>query len=263
MHLFPIEIDDTQLIAKGLRAATRFFEAMASNKQSYKNVNAIATEIDSPFLNVAYFGSIDVNEMHDICQNVSEFFSHYQVPWSLVVTPLSSPQNLPEYLQREKFGLLESVPCMYCDLSTSIAKAAPVGLIVKELLSSDNLLDWIKPICEGFEAEDGGEAFRKLNTKISEKEGVFKQFVGTMDGNVVSSGTLFMIEDVVMIHNIATKTAALKKGYGTFLTQHLMKVAKDLGYKHCYLESSESGYNIYRKCGFRVYGVNHYFIKLQ
>ncbi len=260
---FSIEIEDSELAVKGLRATTRFFDALASNHQLYKNVNAIVTGIDSPFLNVAYLGRIDVNDMHEICQNVSDFFSHYETPWTMVVTPLSLPLNLPEHLEREKFGLIESAPCMYCDLSQMAPYLPHPQLVIEQLLSSDNLLDWIKPICEGFEAEDDGEEFRKLNVKICEQEGVLKQFVAWFEGEAVTSGTLFIIDDVAMIHNIATKTAALKKGFGTSLTQYLMNVAKELGYKHCFLESSESGYNIYRKCGFKVYGVNHYFVKKQ
>jgi predicted GNAT family acetyltransferase len=260
---FSIEIEDSELTFKGLRATTRFFDVLASNHQLYKNVNAIVTGIDSPFLNVAYLGHVDINDMHDICQNMSDFFSHYQIPWTMVMTSLSLPLSLPEQLEREKFGLIESVPCMYCDLSKMDPYSPNTELVIKQLLSSDNLIDWIKPICEGFEAEDGGEEFRKLNAKVSEQSGVFKQFVAFIESEVVSSGTLFMVDDVAMIHNIATKTASLKKGYGTSLTQYLMNVAKELGYKHCFLEASESGYNIYRKCGFRVYGVNHYYVKKQ
>lgn len=261
---FSIEIEDSELIIKGLRATTRFFEALASNKLSYKNVKAIVTEIDSPFLNVAYLGQIDINDMHDICLNVSDFFSHYQSPWSFIITPLSSPETLAEYLKREKFGLIEVVPAMYCDLLEMKEQTQPHSeLVVKELLSSDNLLDWIKPIAEGFGSNDEGEAFRRLNIKVSEQDGVFKHFIAFFENEVVTSGTLFMVDDVAMIHNIATKTTALKKGYGTAITSHLMSIAKELGFKHCFLESSEDGYNIYRKCGFKVYGVNHYYVKKQ
>jgi len=263
MQHFSIEIQDPQLALKGLRAATRFFEVLASNSKTYKNVTAIVTGIDSPFLNIAYLDKIDTDEIHDICETVTEFFSHYQTLWTFVVTPLSQPVNLREYLQREKFGLLESVPCMYCDLST-VNTALPSEIVVEELISSDNLLEWIKPICEGFgPGDDNGEEFRKLNAKISQQDGIFKQFIAYSGNQVVSSGTLFMIEDMVMIHNIATKKDSLKKGYGTALTLKLMDVAKNLGYRDCFLESSESGYNLYRRCGFRVYGINDYYVKKQ
>ncbi|HRE31346.1 MAG TPA: GNAT family N-acetyltransferase, partial [Candidatus Berkiella sp.] len=67
----------------------------------------------------------------------------------------------------------------------------------------------------------------------------------------------------VMIHNIATKKSALRRGYGTTLTRHIMNVAKQLGFRNCFLKCSDSGYNIYRRCGFRIYGVNHYYVKKQ
>ncbi|MGE3319164.1 MAG: GNAT family N-acetyltransferase [Candidatus Berkiella sp.] len=263
MHHFPIEIQDPQLVIKGLRATTRFFEMLASNSKIYKNTSAIVTGIDSPFLNVAYLNKIDVNEVHDICENISEFFGHFQTLWTFVVTPLSQPDNLKDYLKHEKFELLESVPCMYCDLSM-VNTALPSDIVVEELISSDNLLEWIKPICEGFgPGDDNGEEFRKLNAKISQQDGVFKQFIAYSGNQVVSSGTLFLTEESVMIHNIATKKDSVKKGYGSALTIKLMDVAKNLGYKDCFLESSDSGYNLYRRCGFRVYGVNDYYVKKQ
>lgn len=263
MEQFPIDINDPQLVIKGIRATTRFFEVLATNSKTYKNVKAIVSGIDSPFLNVAYLDKIDVTEMQDICENISEFFSHYQTLWTFVVTPLSQPTDLRVHLEQQKYSLLESVPCMYCDLST-VNTALPSEIVVEELISSDNLLEWIKPICEGFGAgDDNGEEFRKLNAKISQQDGIFKQFIAYAGNQVVSSGTLFMVEDMVMIHNIATKKDSLNKGYGSALTLKLMDVAKNLGYKDCFLESSESGYNLYRRCGFRVYGLNDYYVKKQ
>ncbi|HRE31347.1 MAG TPA: hypothetical protein PLD88_05170, partial [Candidatus Berkiella sp.] len=105
---------------------------------------------------------------------------------------MSTPANLHELLLQEKFGLIESVPCMYCDLSAIDTELHHADIFVEELLSSDNLLKWIQPICEGFEAKDGGEAFRQLNEQVCKETGVFKQFIAYLEGEVVSSGTLFL-----------------------------------------------------------------------
>lgn len=261
MQSFLIELKDEQLVVKGLRATTRFYETLSSHHQVYKNVDAYVTGIDSAFLNVAYLGNIEVKAIGEIYDKVSDFFGKYLIPWTFIVTPLSQPTDLPAYLQRENLGVLEWVPCMYCDLTSVNLEASHPDLRIEELKNNDDLQDWIKPISEGFGSTDEGEAFRQLNVKISAQD-VFKHFVAYAKGEVVSAGTLFMVEDMVMIHNVATKNAALKKGYGTTLTLYLMNAAKALGYKHCFLESSESGYQIYRKCGFRVYGVNQYFARL-
>lgn len=56
-----------------------------------------------------------------------------------------------------------------------------------------------------------------------------------------------------MIHNVATKTDFKKRGLGTTLTLHMMRIAKDMGFKHCCLDSSEEAFSLYNKIGFKVY----------
>ena len=80
-----------------------------------------------------------------------------------------------------------------------------------------------------------------------------RHFVGYHDGNIVSSGTLFISHGSVMLHNLATKTAYTNRGFGTALTLHMMKCAKEIGIQHFFLDSSADGVSIYKKIGFKVY----------
>ena len=56
-----------------------------------------------------------------------------------------------------------------------------------------------------------------------------------------------------MLHNLATKTAYTKRGFGAALTLHMMQYAKEMGIQHFFLDSSVDGVSIYKKIGFRVY----------
>ncbi len=259
MQNLSIEIQNNALIKKGMQATTAFFASLASHHRLINGVDAYHTGIDSPFLNVAYCGTVDETTLSATTRAISDFYSPFRSPWSMVVTPLSQPPFLVESLSKQELQLIESVPCMYLDLSTFAPLAHHPDIVIEELSIDDSLHEWIKPICDGFGVTDEGEAYRLLNVAVGEKKGVLKQFIARTKSEVVSSGTLFITDDAVMLHNIATKNSALRKGYGAALTQQLMQAAKNDGFKDCFLESSESGYNIYRRCGFRVYAVNHYF----
>jgi len=56
-----------------------------------------------------------------------------------------------------------------------------------------------------------------------------------------------------MLHNLATKIAYTKRGFGTALTLHMMQCAKEMGIQHFFLDSSADGVSIYQKIGFKVY----------
>lgn len=64
-----------------------------------------------------------------------------------------------------------------------------------------------------------------------------------------------------MIHNLATKKAFTKRGIGTALSLHMMERAIQLGFKHCFLDSSEDAFNIYKNIGFKVYSTTTVYIQ--
>ena len=69
----------------------------------------------------------------------------------------------------------------------------------------------------------------------------------------MSAGTLFIHDDSVMIHNIATKPTYRKRGFGAAITLYAMQEAKRLGKKHCFLDSSPKGLGVYQGLGFKTY----------
>ena len=76
-----------------------------------------------------------------------------------------------------------------------------------------------------------------------------------------AAGTLFMSENSVMLHNLATKTQFQRRGIGTALVIHQMAIAKQLGFKHCFLDSSEKAFGLYQNLGFEVYGATKVYSK--
>jgi ribosomal protein S18 acetylase RimI-like enzyme len=88
-----------------------------------------------------------------------------------------------------------------------------------------------------------GEVFRAL-AGIS-------WYVGRIDGIVVSTALAFEIDHVVGIFNVATSPEHRRRGHGAALTARAAQDGFARGCELAYLQSSELGYGVYRKLGFR------------
>ena len=181
---------------------------------------------------------------------VTKFFKAHGLPWSWFITPASHGNDLIE----QGFTLLEEAPAMYFDLSQALPTRQSTLITIRELDKNDDLTTWIGPINEGFGAKEGDDSYRKLNADILNSGcKKLKHYVAYHQDKLAAAGTLFLSNDSVMIHNVATKIDFKNLGIGTALTLHMMQDAQQLGFKHCFLDASEEAFNLYKKIGFKVY----------
>ncbi len=250
MNKIRIELHDEKIIQKGISSITDFYHTLAIDEHKFSDAIAFATGIDSPFLNVLFDFRLERNNSANLVEAATTFFNQHKSPWGWFITPASSNNDLTDY----GFILLEEAPAMYFDLSNEIPNLKSNSITILELHQGDDLTTWIQPINEGFGAKEEDDGYRKLNADILNRgEKKLKHYVAYYKNKLAAAGTLFLSNDAVMIHNVATKTDFKKCGLGTTLTLHMMEEAKKLGFKHCFLDSSEDAFNLYKKIGFRVY----------
>jgi N-acetylglutamate synthase-like GNAT family acetyltransferase len=143
---------------------------------------------------------------------------------------------------------------MYFNLSDEIPDISNTSLEIKK--GDKDLTAWIQPIREGFSSTDDCETYRKLNATLQQNgEHKLRHFIVYYDKEPASSGTLFLSNNSVMLHNLATKHKFRNKGIVTALTLYMMQMAKNMGFKHCFLDASDEEFHLYQKIGFKVYGV--------
>lgn len=250
MNKIRIEFHDEIIIQKGIKSITDFYHTLAINELKFTDAIAFATGVDSPFLNVLFDFRLERINSANLVKAATKFFNHHTSHWGWFITPASGNNDLSEY----GFTLLEEVPAMYFDLLNEIPNLKSNSVTIHELHQDDDLTLWIQPINEGFGAKDEDDGYRKLNADILNKGGKkLKHFIAYYKDRLAAAGTLFLSDDSVMIHNVATKTDFKKRGLGTTLTVHMMEEAKKLGLRHCFLDSSQDAFNMYKKIGFRVY----------
>lgn len=248
MKKIMIELHNQDITQKGLAAILDFYRTMSIYTLEFSDVFAFVTGIDSPFLNVVIDTRPHRQNSANLIEHVSDFFAKHHVPWGWFIAPGTHENDLTEH----GFSLLEESPAMYCDLSLPLPIVQSDPITMQEVRPDDDLKIWIQPINEGFGAKEGDDSYRQLNVDKN-TTGKLRHFVAYYENTIAAAGTLFLSQDAVMLHNLATKTAYTKRGIGTALTLHMMEHAKRLGFRHCFLDSSEEGFNLYKKAGFKVY----------
>lgn len=247
---YQLEIENSDVTKIGIKSIIDFYNAMSINKLQNDGAFAFVTGVPSPFLNVVIDTRHNRYTSDELLKNFNYLFEKYNMSWVWFINPASYENDLESL----GFKLIEEAPAMYFDLEKKLPDLVTQDLKIQELDRADDLKLWINPIKEAYEAPQEDDSFRKLNFDILQKGSTqFKHFIAIHENEVVGAGTLFCTNESVMLHHLATKKAYLRRGIGTALTIFMMNRAKKLGFKHCFLDSSEDGFNMYKKLGFKIY----------
>ena len=74
-----------------------------------------------------------------------------------------------------------------------------------------------------------------------------------MAGEPVATATSFFAAGVAGVYCVSTVEPARRQGIGAAVTLAALREARDLGWSIGVLGSSEMGYGVYRRLGFREY----------
>lgn len=251
-----IELLDEKLTKLGIEAIIDFYKTMAIDQLQLPGLSAFVTGADSLSLNVVIDTRKNANFNLETIKLMSEFFIAHGVPWGWFITAAVETSNIKEH----GFNLSYETPGMYFDLDNPLPEIQMDSIVIKE--EGNDFKEWILPLQEGFPSEDNCEVYRKLNASLLNKgEKKLRHYSAYSDNESAVSGTLFLSDKSVMVHNLAAKNKFRKRGIGTALTVYMMSVAKKMGYKHCFLDSSDEGFNLYSKLGFKVYCVTSVYEK--
>jgi GNAT superfamily N-acetyltransferase len=163
--------------------------------------------------------------------------------------------NCPDwepFLSRHGFGFSNDTPGMALDLQTLHDPAHGMDrLEIHEVTEEETLRTWSHVFTIGYGLPQEWEpAVHELGQGLGFDLSI-RNFLGYWSGKPIATSTLFSGAGVAGIYNVATLPAARGKGIGAALTLQPLYIAREMGYHVAVLQSSEMGYNIYRKLGFR------------
>jgi len=167
------------------------------------------------------------------------------------------------HLRAAGFGL-DTSPGMAIDLdAVDVAAPLPAGLETRAVETEADLRRFIRVNVEGFGMPATAETdFYELIGGLGLGLPI-RHYVGLLEGEPVAASSLFLAAGVAGVQFVATHPKARGRGLGTAMTRLPLRDGLALGCRTGILQSSEMGYRVYERMGFRrVCEVENYFLKL-
>jgi ribosomal protein S18 acetylase RimI-like enzyme len=154
-------------------------------------------------------------------------------------------------LAKYGFGFSNDTPGMAVDLNTLPESKQVDGLEIRAVDDEETLHAWAHVFTLGYELPPAWEgmiwyAWSKLGLQFP-----MRNYLGFLEGKPVSTSTMFLGGGAAGIYDVATLPEARSKGLGAALTLYPLLEARSMGYRVGVLQSSEMGYRVYERLGFR------------
>jgi GNAT superfamily N-acetyltransferase len=207
---------------------------------------AAVTGVAFPTLNGVWVASSEVDE-----QGLSGLLDRVAatgLPHCLQARP-SVAQGLGGFASARGMAVSEDVPLMVLEELSELSLEQDVSeLSIRELSAAEAELH-ARTAAAGFEIP--AEPFVKLLTPSTLSHPGVQCYVGTIEGEPVTTGLGFRSGAYVGIFNIATLPAFRRRGYGAAITARAASDGLASGATWAWLQSSPAGYSVYERLGFR------------
>jgi len=216
--------------------------------RSEPGVLAVVTGVDMPTLNGVCVESVDVEA--EMVADLLDQVGATGLPHCLQVRPDCADRVSDLAAARGMTRDEHLIPLMVLEDSGQLgATRATDGLVIRELVPAEAHLH-ARVAAAGFEAPL--EAFLQLMTpSLLALPGVHC-YLGEVGGQAVTTGLGVTLRSYVGIFNIATPPAHRRRGYGAAVTARAVADGLAAGAKWAWLQSSEPGYTVYERLGFRT-----------
>jgi len=166
--------------------------------------------------------------------------------------PHLKPSDWKTALSKHGFGFSDDTPGMALDLQELNESQPPVdGLEIRVVADEESLHIWAKVFTTGYGLPpDWENTVFDLWLKLGLDFPV-RNYVGYLNGKPASTACILYGGGAAGIYNVATLPEARGKGIGAAITLKPLQDARELGYRIGTLQSSDMGFNVYKKLGFR------------
>lgn len=206
--------------------------------------------LGSSMFNIAYGGceaeSADSNQK---IQKVIDAFNGQPFAWW--VPPSAHSRELTQKLLEYGFSVEAAEHAMLCDLNDFSGDIPLTDLIIEHVTNPSQLNHFIS-VLEPYDAT-ARFFYEKLTSQMLNASE--KLYVGYENGMPVMIGILYFQGDAAGVFSLLTREDKRGRGFGAHMMIYLMKTAKESGVRHVTLSaSSDSGFRVYERLGFKSFG---------
>jgi len=192
-----------------------------------------------------------------------QYFREQSVPvFTWWTEPHMSRPDWEPFLSQQGFGFSNDTPGMAVDLQELNETVQTVdGLEVREVTDEESLRNWahIFTVGYGLPAEWETPVY-EMCAKLGLDFPIYN-YLGYRNGEPVATASLFFGAGVAGIYSVSTLPEARGQGIGAAVTLYPLQKAREMGYRIGVLQSSEMGYKVYKKLGFKHLCQIEYFYR--
>lgn len=178
------------------------------------------------------------------------------LPFSWWVCPGDGPARLGEWLAAAGLVAVETELAMALPLSELVVPGASCELVIERVRSAAQLQDFAVVNAANWSPPDAQvvEFYRRAAPALLAADSPLRFYVGYLDGEPVATAEA-TVGEVVGLYNICTLAAQRGRGFGSALTLQPLLDARAEGMAAAILQASADGVGLYRRLGFRDYGL--------
>lgn len=224
------------------------------------------TALSHPWFNGFVCSAIPSQADDDFIRESIEYFKERQVGiFTCWLEPHLNRSDWESFLANYDFGFSDGTPGMAMDLHTLPQSPSMTdGLDIHIVEDEAEMRTWAHVFTLGYGMPaDWESAIFKLWFSLGLDFPV-QNYLGYLDGKPISTSTVFYADGVAGIYDVATLPEARGRGLGTALTLAPLLDAREEGYRIGVLQSSEMGFSVYQKMGFKhVCQIENFFLRLR
>ena len=222
----------------------------------------------APWFNQVMQTNVGADDADAAIDDMLAFFAETSRPMLWSVTPSSQPSDLEARLQsrglRPAASVLTGMALELAELPDPAPPdgLTPTGLTINRVTAAAGLACWLHGYTNGFGmSAAAARPFFDLYCEIGFADGSpFRHYVGSLNGEAIASSTVFLGAGVASIWHVGTVPAARRQGIGAAMTLAPLREAQALGQRIGVLHASAAGLGVYRKLGFRTFGIMKQYV---
>jgi ribosomal protein S18 acetylase RimI-like enzyme len=205
-----------------------------------------------PTLNLAYMKAAQLDE-RDL-ESIELFFREYGSPYTIW---LPNDESVCPGLIERGLNHCTSLHAMIADLENSRPEPRPpAGYRLLFVSQESDMGAFASAAFNGYEMpNDGWGKFSGFIRNLNPSQHPQNELVVALKGEEpVASGLMFRGKDDLGLYWISVVPHYRNRGLGSWLTQELLRIGKEEGYRQAVLQSSPTAAGIYRRLGFKEVG---------
>ncbi len=206
-----------------------------------------------PFFSGIASTELDAGDLDVQVEETIALFRAKRSPFRWWVTPSTRPRELAPILAAHGMRHVYDAPGMLADLTTTrFDVPLPAGVTIRRLRSADELTPWLDVFLAAFSLPETERAiWRDANVLCGfGDDAAWQHFVAFAEDSPVATASVLVDGALAGIYYVATLPSARGRGIGSAITLAAMAHARDAGATRAALQSSKSGFNVYRNLGF-------------